>query len=506
MVTPGSLDGSSSPSPRIGAGHAEGRALASGPVFAAEAELPTEWECPSLPVRWRGRPEVRSRRGDHYAAWVPIRLLLCDVDGTVLGSHAEHVSERVRHAVQRTAAAGVTVGFATGRTTFSLKPVVDDLGLSQAWAVCNNGTVLAHYSTDLPDGFEVVRQTTFDPAPAVHRLLTALPGAVVASWQDTTYLTTRLFPPGELVAEQVVPLSEVLATPTTKAVLRWPGRACAEVLALLDEIELPPDVTGVPSKHVAWLDLLPAGVSKATGAATLAGQLGLTAAEVMAIGDDYNDLELLRWAGHGVAMGGAPAAVVEAADASTTGIDQDGVADALDALVADLGRGHSTLPSIRPATPADHAVLQGVEDAADRLLIDWLGATSWSAAAPGETRAALDGFVLVLELDGAVVGFAHVLDLGRVAHLEQLSVTPEHGHRGHGRRLLDAAITEARRRGHHRMTLRTYADVPWNAPFYQRHGFTEEEPATAFDRSLVATEQRLGLDGYGRRVQLGLDL
>lgn len=163
-------------------------------------------------------------------------------------------------------------------------------------------------------------------------------------------------------------------------------------------------------------------------------------------------------------------------------------------------------PRLRPATLDDSQQIEAVENAADQLLIDWLGATLWPSAASGAERLAQTGFLLVLELDGAVIGFAHVLDVGPIAHLEQLSVAPEHGRQGHGGRLLKAAIAEARRRGHRRMTLRTYADVPWNAPFYRRHGFAEEQPTTDFDRSLVEVERRLGLDRYGRRVQLGLDL
>ena len=56
------------------------------------------------------------------------------------------------------------------------------------------------------------------------------------------------------------------------------------------------------------------------------------------------------------------------------------------------------------------------------------------------------------------------------------------------------------------MTLRTYADVPWNAPFYATAGFTEEEPTGAFHSGLIAVEQRLGLHVYGRRVLMAAAL
>lgn len=96
----------------------------------------------------------------------------------------------------------------------------------------------------------------------------------------------------------------------------------------------------------------------------------------------------------------------------------------------------------------------------------------------------------------------HVVETGGAAHLEQLSVLPAVGRRGHGRALVESAKTEAAGRGHERITLRTYADVPWNAPFYASCGFEESEPDTPFLLALVALERRLGLDRHGRRIQM----
>jgi len=76
------------------------------------------------------------------------------------------------------------------------------------------------------------------------------------------------------------------------------------------------------------------------------------------------------------------------------------------------------------------------------------------------------------------------------------------GQRGYGRALLDTAMDEARRRGYELITLRTYADVPWNAPFYARAGFVETPPTTDFHRDLIQVEERLGLARFGRRVQM----
>jgi GNAT superfamily N-acetyltransferase len=159
---------------------------------------------------------------------------------------------------------------------------------------------------------------------------------------------------------------------------------------------------------------------------------------------------------------------------------------------------------IRFATPADYTAVETIENAADRLLIDWLLPDQWPPAPSGASRASGPGYVLVAEATdtGAVLGFVHVIESDKIAHLEQLSVLPEYSRRGYGRMLIDAATEEARERRHNRLTLRTYADIPWNAPFYSRVGFTEEAPSTDFHRKLVHVEDSLELARYGRRVQM----
>lgn len=162
---------------------------------------------------------------------------------------------------------------------------------------------------------------------------------------------------------------------------------------------------------------------------------------------------------------------------------------------------------VRFASSADAGAIERIENDADRLLIDRLAPADWPAAEAGTARVAGPGFVLVAVGEGGtVVGFAHVTEVAGLCHLEQLSVDPTSSRRGWGRRLLVAAMRVARERAHERMTLRTYADVPWNAPFYATVGFVEEAPVTAFHRGLVDVERRLGLDAHGRRVQMAVDL
>ncbi|GAA1526512.1 GNAT superfamily N-acetyltransferase [Agromyces terreus] len=145
--------------------------------------------------------------------------------------------------------------------------------------------------------------------------------------------------------------------------------------------------------------------------------------------------------------------------------------------------------------------------------MDLLRPAQWRPAPTGRERAAQRGFTLMAIEEGTerAVGFVHVLEVGAVdqgglAHLEQLSVLPHVGRRGHGRRLVEAAAEDARHRGYDRMTLRTFADVPWNGPFYATCGFVESEPDTDFLRQLVEVERDHRLESARRRIQMTRDL
>ncbi|GAA4332542.1 GNAT family N-acetyltransferase [Klenkia terrae] len=157
------------------------------------------------------------------------------------------------------------------------------------------------------------------------------------------------------------------------------------------------------------------------------------------------------------------------------------------------------MTDVRPVEPADLPLLAAGESAADQLFVP-LGMTDFPPPAAPEQRAAAwrllvegrppRGFAVLELVDGAV-------------HLEQLSVDPAHGRQGIGGALVEAAVEQAREHGADRVTLCTYADVPWNGPFYARHGFVELTDLTPGLALLRAHEVDLGLDRYGRRAAMG---
>ena len=109
---------------------------------------------------------------------------------------------------------------------------------------------------------------------------------------------------------------------------------------------------------------------------------------------------------------------------------------------------------IRPAHANDFTAIELIENEADRLLIELLHRKKWSPAPTGATRAAEEGFILIAENEQSVtVGFVHVIEVDDTAHLEQLSVLPEHGRRGYGRMLVNAARQEAAGSRQHKVDL-----------------------------------------------------
>ena len=165
------------------------------------------------------------------------------------------------------------------------------------------------------------------------------------------------------------------------------------------------------------------------------------------------------------------------------------------------------MTTIRLARDADLPYLAGIEDAGDTLFAQRFGGVDWPAASSGEDRAAEPGFLLVaVDDDGRVVGFTHVLDLDGHWHLEQIAVDPSHGRRGVGAQLLRATHARVAARGGRAVTLMTYADVPWNGPFYARHGYVELEPLPPWLEPMRQTEHAMGLARYGRRLAMVREL
>jgi HAD superfamily hydrolase (TIGR01484 family) len=269
--------------------------------------------------------------------WRP-KLVALDIDGTLLkwvaggGITHEVVPAAVYQAVQRVLAAGTHVVLASGRAPHSMTAIAEQLDLrdpltpdGRLWIVASNGSVLVRHPP-----MEIVREETFDAAPAVHAVLEKHPDALVAiEERGVGYRVSAPFPPGELGGELIVTqLDDLVSAPVSRVIIRDPQATSDDFVAMAAQLGL--HGTDYVVGWTAWLDLSPVGVSKGSGLAYVAEQLGMGAEDVLAIGDGRNDIEMLTWAGRGVAMGQAVQEVKDAADDVTGQVDEDGAAAELD--------------------------------------------------------------------------------------------------------------------------------------------------------------------------------
>ncbi len=266
-------------------------------------------------------------------AWSP-KLVALDIDGTLLawiedeGATYEKISPAVYDAVQRARKAGAHIVLSSGRSAHGMTRIADLLDLADAdaegepaWVVASNGSVIFRYPP-----LEVVHEETFDARDAVRAILAEHPSALVAvEERGVGYRLNRPFPMGELSGEMIVTdIEEMIADPVSRVIIRDPEATAEDFLALGARLGL--HGTNYVVGWTAWLDLSPNGVDKSSGLNRVCAELGLTAADVLAIGDGRNDIEMLRWAGRGVAMGQAVDEVQAVADDVTGTVFDDGVA------------------------------------------------------------------------------------------------------------------------------------------------------------------------------------
>ncbi|WP_062209585.1 HAD family hydrolase [Streptomyces sp. NBRC 109706] len=270
---------------------------------------------------------------------LPYRLIATDLDGTLLRGD-KTVSPRTREALRAVREAGAHHVVATGRSVAWTRDILRDLGY-RGLAVCGQGAQLYHAGEE-----RILTSVTLDRFLAqtvVAKLEAALGPLAVAANRDglagEVILDERFrASPGRGFREDpgrdpwpVGDRSVLFAEPLIKLYLRHPTLGDDALAAAALE-----EVGGLVSLTVSGEDLvevLPLGLDKARGLSLAARRLGTRAAETIAFGDMPNDVAMLDWAAHGVAMANAHPAVKEIADEVTLGNDADGVALVLERLL-----------------------------------------------------------------------------------------------------------------------------------------------------------------------------
>jgi Cof subfamily protein (haloacid dehalogenase superfamily) len=267
-----------------------------------------------------------------------IRLIATDLDGTLLGADGM-VSARTRAALDAARDAGIVTIPVTARQPIGLRPIAEQAGFTD-WALCGNGAYGVHLTT----GEQLFAQEL--PADVQHELAEALeqvlPDLVYASVRNggelfvaqTGYAELSDITDHKRAPETMggVPRADVLAAPSLKLTIRHASVPIPEIYTTLQSLGLTgfeATLSGAP-----FVEVMAAGVTKATGVAQVCTRLGIDAGEVLAFGDALNDLEMLRWAGHGVAVANAADLVREAADEVAPSNAEDGVAQVIERMLA----------------------------------------------------------------------------------------------------------------------------------------------------------------------------
>jgi Cof subfamily protein (haloacid dehalogenase superfamily) len=254
-------------------------------------------------------------------------LVASDLDGTLVRSDGT-VSDRTRAAIAAVEEAGAAFVMVTGRPTRWMSAVAEQTG-HHGVAVCANGALVYDLHTET-----VVRSyllTTRAARDVVDALRGAIPGIAFAverftegfahepayrpRWDSTDPLTQA-------------PVEQLLSSDVVKLLARHEELGSDELLAAA-RAAVGEGATLTHSSGDGLLEISAADVSKASGLASLADELGVAAQDAVAFGDMPNDLPMLVWAGLGVAVANAHPEVLDVADEVTASNDDDGVAQVL---------------------------------------------------------------------------------------------------------------------------------------------------------------------------------
>lgn len=262
-------------------------------------------------------------------------LIGCDVDGTLLNDE-EALSPRTRAAVHAAVAGGAHFVLATGRPPRWIRPVVEALGFAPM-AVCANGAVIYDPEHDMVLSAQTLSVDTLAVLADIARQV--IPGAGLAVERigerahDTAtpqFISSPGYEHAWLNPDNTeVSFDDLLSAPAIKLLIRKAGALSADMAAALaGHIGDEGDVTY--STNNGLLEILPRGISKASGLREVAEPLGIAESQVVAFGDMPNDVPMLLQAGLGVAMGNAHPEAVAAADEVTAPNSADGVAQVLE--------------------------------------------------------------------------------------------------------------------------------------------------------------------------------
>lgn len=275
---------------------------------------------------------------------MPIRLLAIDLDGTLLNSRSE-ISVVTRQALADAAARGVQLVVVTGRRHQSARPFLEQLPCP-ATLIASNGALIGSSAGEVLHRDFLPRRTAQQVLRSAREFRPYAVAIFHGVLRGQVVMQQGASPEGPLswymekipeYLELVPELEEALKTDPVQVMFGGPPGRIEPLEELVRESPAGADVhltwTKYYSRNLSLFDVMNRGCSKGGALALWAKRLGIEASEVMAIGDNYNDLEMLCFAGHAVLMGNCPPGLASDGWRVTRTNDLDGVAAAIRAYV-----------------------------------------------------------------------------------------------------------------------------------------------------------------------------
>ncbi|MFF4040723.1 HAD family hydrolase [Streptomyces sp. NPDC001816] len=265
------------------------------------------------------------------SAGFPFRLIATDLDGTLLRSD-QSVSQRTREALAAATAAGAAHIVVTGRAVPWTRHILDDLGYD-GLAVCGQGAQVYDAGQH-----RLLTSVTLDrqlAGVALAKIEAEVGPLYLAASRDGLDGEVLVGPgyavTGALPATPFTDASDLWAAPLNKIYIQHPTLGDDEL------VEAARRAAGgfvtVAMAGEGIVELLPLGLSKATGLSLAARRLGLKAADTIAFGDMPNDVPMFAWSSRGVAMANAHEELRAVADEVTASNEEDGIAVVLERLL-----------------------------------------------------------------------------------------------------------------------------------------------------------------------------
>jgi Cof subfamily protein (haloacid dehalogenase superfamily) len=266
------------------------------------------------------------------------KMIVLDLDGTLTNSEKK-ITSKTKEALFRAMEKGVKVVLASGRPTYGIVPIAKELELDQrgGYILSFNGARITDYSNG-----DVIYQNTI-PQHFIPTLISMAKeyhiDYLTYDERGETIITNN---PDNIYAEveakinrmplQYVPkMDEAITYPINKMIMLGSGMYLHTI-----EPRLQRDMEGALSVYRSepfFLEVMPMGVDKAKSLERLLNHLGMKREEMICIGDGFNDLTMIEYAGLGVAMANAQDAVKEKADYITLSNDEDGVAHVIEKFI-----------------------------------------------------------------------------------------------------------------------------------------------------------------------------